>query len=692
LQAKFFILKNTYILKLQCLLLFILLATLRSQAQSHRVDSLQLILHTAQPDTNKVKLLIALSDAYLGKALSKKNHEEALNSAKQAQILAESLGFESGRVRAIQRQANTYMLKMRIDSSLRLYQSILPYAEQTKNDYLLVDILSGIGTDMMRKGQPEAARIHLRRAADIAHKRGFQRLEAFCLKTLGATYMQEDRYNECIDTLILAGEVAQKAHELRVYADICFNLNNAYGNIAQHAKSLEWAKQMLNVGFRMRDTFFICKAYLTLGTTSLEAQSIDSSEWFTLRALELGGNILDNYSIVELYYNLASIAGLRKDYQSQLKWLLKSDPLELLMKGGINEHTIMGMNLRGDCYYNLGRLKEAEQCYAKAAKNAEITGDWTGISRAYLGLSQIAERNNPTAALLYYKKHITARDSLVNEKNTKKLTQIEMTHEFSQKQAFAKAEQDRALALRDARGKQQQLIFAIVVLGLLAAAGFIFYNYRQQQERRRTELELANLRAQINPHFIFNCLNSIYRYTKERDTDTAAKYLQKFSSLLRLVLENSRTEKITLARDLDALQLYVDIESLRFKEKLQYSLTIDPEIDTTFVQIPGMLIQPHVENAIWHGLMHRQDGGHISVRLTLPAENLLHIEIEDDGVGRVAAADLESKSALTKKSLGQKITAERLKGTGKLAFSETIDLTDANGNASGTKVIMEIPL
>ena len=136
----------------------------------------------------------------------------------------------------------------------------------------------------------------------------------------------------------------------------------------------------------------------------------------------------------------------------------------------------------------------------------------------------------------------------------------------------------------------------------------------------------------------------------------------------------------------------MDIESLRFKEKLQYSLTIDPEIDTTFIQIPGMLIQPHVENAIWHGLMHRQDGGHISVRLTLPAENLLHIEIEDNGVGRVVAADLESKSALTKKSLGQKITAERLKGTGKLAFSETIDLTDANGNASGTKVIMEIPL
>lgn len=260
------------------------------------------------------------------------------------------------------------------------------------------------------------------------------------------------------------------------------------------------------------------------------------------------------------------------------------------------------------------------------------------------------------------------------------------------KYLYSAIENARKRKKSDAESRQQQMLFALVLLVLLGAAVFGFYTYRQRQERRRTELELASLRAQINPHFIFNCLNSIYRYTKERDTDTAAKYLQKFSSLLRLVLENSRTEKITLARDLEALQLYVDIEALRFKEKLQYSLETDPDIDPTFLQIPGMLIQPHIENAIWHGLMHRREGGHIRVRLTQPAENLLRVEIEDDGIGRAAAAELESKSALTKKSLGQKITAERLRATGKLAHTETIDLTSANGNAAGTKVVMEIPL
>ncbi len=248
------------------------------------------------------------------------------------------------------------------------------------------------------------------------------------------------------------------------------------------------------------------------------------------------------------------------------------------------------------------------------------------------------------------------------------------------------------LALKDAKNLQQRLLFGFLLLGLAGGAVFVFYNYRQRQQHRQLELELASLRAQINPHFIFNCLNSIYRYTKERDTDTASRYLQKFSSLLRLVLENSRTEKITLARDLEALQLYADIEGLRFKEKLRFSVDMDPEIDPTFLEIPSMLIQPHVENAIWHGLMHRPTGGDITVRFRQPTETLLRVEIEDNGIGRAAAAELASKSATQQKGLGQKITAERLKATGKLAHTETVDLFDAVGNAAGTRIVLDIPL
>jgi two-component sensor histidine kinase len=422
-------------------------------------------------------------------------------------------------------------------------------------------------------------------------------------------------------------------------------------------------------------------------------QQPDSAEYYLTKGLQSGTNAVRTGDLLNVYYNLSVVAALRNDDATQFKWLSKFIEAEKNLKSRFPVHSFDVKTSLGFYYLKINRLKEARTNFEEAVKIAEQWQNWYALSEGYSGLSQIAERSGQTQeAFKYYKLHIAARDSLYNEENTRKLTQVEMNHEFSEKQALVKAAQDRELALRDARSQQQRLIFAAVLLGLLGAVAFGFYTYRQRQERRRTELELANLRAQINPHFIFNCLNSIYRYTKERDTDTAAKYLQKFSSLLRLVLENSRSEKITLARDLEALQLYVDIEALRFKEKLQFSLEMDPEIDPTFLQIPGMLIQPHVENAIWHGLMHRESGGRITVRLKQTAENLLRIEVEDNGIGRAAAAELESKSALTKKSLGQKITAERLKSTGKLAHVETIDLSDANGGAAGTKVVMEIQL
>ncbi len=654
--------------------------------QTRAIDSLTNLVKSARQDTQQVRLLIALADAYSANL----KMAQALETAKTARSLAESLGFESGRAYAIDRQAGAYSIKMRIDSALALYQSILPYAEQKKDNQLVLSVLIGIGTNTMKKGNIDVARSYLYRALSLARKSGFLKYEAMAIYRIGGTYMGEERYQEAIDTLVIAADLIKKSGNQRMYTEACRNISDCYVYLDIKDKSLEWGKLFLQAGQVLRDSESISMANLSIGTIFINAKQADSAEIYTLRAYHFIENNHKKFNKTQLYYNLATINGLKNDYTTQLKWLLKAYEMERNLMGNVGEHLVYGMNLRGACFLKLGRITEAQQCFSDAAQQATRL---TNKADAYYGLYQVAERlHQPQNALNFYKRFVETRDSMFNEENTKKLTQIEMNHEFAKKQVVIKAEQEMELTLRDAENKQQKWIFALLFLGLLGTAGFVFYNYRQRQQRRRTELELANLRAQINPHFIFNCLNSIYRYTKERDTVTAAKYLQKFSSLLRLVLENSRTEKITLARDLDALQLYVDIESLRFKEKLQYALEIDPEIDTTFVQIPGMLIQPHVENAIWHGLMHRETGGQIKVKITQPQEALLRIEVEDNGVGRAAAAEAESKSALTKKSLGQKITAERLKGTGKLAFSETIDLIDAQGNAMGTRVVMEIPL
>ncbi|MGA0557027.1 histidine kinase [Larkinella sp. VNQ87] len=215
-------------------------------------------------------------------------------------------------------------------------------------------------------------------------------------------------------------------------------------------------------------------------------------------------------------------------------------------------------------------------------------------------------------------------------------------------------------------------------------------------EQKLADTEMTALRAQMNPHFIFNCLNSIKLYTLENEAEKASEYLTKFSRLIRLVLENSRSELVTLHNELDALHLYIDLEAMRFKEKLRYQIMVSPGIDTQFVRIPPLLLQPYVENAIWHGLMHKPEGGTITIEVEQPQENCLHIEITDDGIGRQRAAELKSKSAGKHKSFGMQVTADRIRMINQLYNMQTQtrieDLVDSFGEACGTRVTLEIPV
>ncbi len=219
---------------------------------------------------------------------------------------------------------------------------------------------------------------------------------------------------------------------------------------------------------------------------------------------------------------------------------------------------------------------------------------------------------------------------------------------------------------------------------------------RSDFERRIAEAEMAGLRSQMNPHFIFNCLNSIKLYATENDAEKASDYLSKFSRLIRLVLENSRSERVTLQNELAMLQLYADMEIMRFKQKLAFYVDLEPGIDARYIEIPPLLLQPYLENAIWHGLMHKPEGGTVHVRVTQPQENLLQLTITDDGVGRTRASELKSKSASHHKSFGLKMTLERIALINQFYQTHTQitihDLVTADGQAAGTEVILQIPV
>jgi len=215
-------------------------------------------------------------------------------------------------------------------------------------------------------------------------------------------------------------------------------------------------------------------------------------------------------------------------------------------------------------------------------------------------------------------------------------------------------------------------------------------------DRRVAETEMTALRSQMNPHFIFNCLNSIKLYATQNDAEKASDYLSKFSRLIRLVLENSRSERVTLQNELDTLRLYLEMEAMRFKEKLSFQIRVEPGIDAQFLELPPLLLQPYVENAIWHGLMHQPEGGTVMIQVVQAQDNCISITITDDGVGRARAAELKSKSANNRKSFGMKLTSDRIALINQLYQTQTSvvihDLVTADGLAGGTEVILQIPV
>lgn len=245
-----------------------------------------------------------------------------------------------------------------------------------------------------------------------------------------------------------------------------------------------------------------------------------------------------------------------------------------------------------------------------------------------------------------------------------------------------------------------------IVLVVLALMGLVwlgasFRSKRKQKlakekaetERRIAELRLSALRAQMNPHFIFNAINSIQHFVLQNDSEHAYNYLAKFSSLIRLVLDQSQSESIPLDQELKMLDLYVELEKLRFERPFKYEINVDQELKDDNIKIPGMLVQPFIENAIWHGLLPKKSGEAWIKISFVKKQGFAEITVEDNGVGRKAASEAKHKDG-KKRSYGLQITEERLRlAEHKRSDQPTIhiiDKQDENGVPSGTKVVINI--
>ena len=211
--------------------------------------------------------------------------------------------------------------------------------------------------------------------------------------------------------------------------------------------------------------------------------------------------------------------------------------------------------------------------------------------------------------------------------------------------------------------------------------------------KRLIEMELAALRTQMNPHFIFNALNSIKKFVLSNDVDNADIYLGKFSRLIRSILNTTREANISLEKEIETLSLYLELEKLRFGKKLNYCINVDPSLREGSVFIPTMIVQPFIENAMLHGIMHKDSEGEINIDF-IDRANYIEINVKDNGIGRKAAAEINGNKSPQHFSFGIEVTSARLKALSKdLNVPSGVEIVDLEeeGMAAGTLVKIFVP-
>ncbi|MGB1216394.1 MAG: sensor histidine kinase, partial [Saprospiraceae bacterium] len=247
---------------------------------------------------------------------------------------------------------------------------------------------------------------------------------------------------------------------------------------------------------------------------------------------------------------------------------------------------------------------------------------------------------------------------------------------------------------------KQWWFYALLTLGILSFSGIIASTIRKRERnrillnRRFAEAELKALQAQMSPHFIFNTLNAIQYTILKQDLQLAGRSLNDFASLMRLFLESSQQKQVSLDDEIKMLRHYCELTRMCYEGKFDFNIKVDPQIEMEDISIPGMLLQPHLENAIQHGLLPKNNKGWLTIQFDMADKETLRCIIRDDGIGRTASAKRKENSNRLHQSRGMILTQDRAAILNEVYDAdidiEIKDLKNKNGNALGTDVIILI--
>jgi tetratricopeptide (TPR) repeat protein len=323
---------------------------------------------------------------------------------------------------------------------------------------------------------------------------------------------------------------------------------------------------------------------------------------------------------------------------------------------------------------------------------------WNLGQLAYEGLYRIYETRNQTAeALKYHILYTRADDTLEMIHHQKETLEIQTLHETEQKEKqiefLSRENEFKSLKLRQSRTLLFGLIGFVTMIILLAIMLIRQNRIREQQNNMILKEKL--FRTQMNPHFLFNSLTSIQNYILDEEPHHASKYLSRFSKLIRNILDSSIDEFVSLEREINTIENYLELQKIRFKNRFEYYIEIDEKINLEEANIPPMIAQPFIENSIEHGIKNKAGKGHINIRFVLH-DSQITLEIEDDGVGREKAMEILFAKNKGHKSMSTEITHERIRALNrKLNHKiklDILDLKNDRGEAAGTKVVLQVPL
>ncbi|WP_456442041.1 tetratricopeptide repeat-containing sensor histidine kinase [Psychroserpens sp.] len=617
-------------------------------------------------------------------------------------------GSDKERLNALDKLGDYYFYSQPSKSD-SVYRLALKLSRQSKNEKEECKFLSYIGMSFNEKAQADSILYYQNKSLVIALKLQDSSYIASAYGNIGNAYVIKEKQDIAIEYYNKALAIFEAQNNVRMQAIVSATFARIYMDLTDYNQAISYNKKARIIFNNLKALHPYTSSTINIGICNQRLNNYDKAKQY----LEEGKSLAEEND----FKRLLRVATLQlgnihfehfKDYEKAKGQYKQTESLSILFG---DAEGIARANLKlGKIASIQNRNKEAIKHFRIAAENYKKIGAKTSYSSSLSYLIETLKKSDRrTEAFPYYEELIALNDSIYDEKS--KMKSLELLTEFDVSQ------KNKEIEIQSLKLKQQALditkqrntkIFFLVLSSLLLILLYFVWrtnkykklNQHHKIKSKRFELEQRLLRSQMNPHFIFNALNSIQSYVSENKTMDSEIYLSRFSHLMRQILEHSQEEFIILKDDINALDAYLNLEQLRFEDSFNFRFETN-DIDESKVMIPPMLLQPFVENAILHGLEPKKSEGligiNIKIKKTIQSNmtyGVLICNIIDNGIGRDAAAKKDNSPNREHVSLALKLIKERLASYSEIT-NETynIQIEDLYENtiASGTKIIIEMP-